>query len=88
MAYSELIKSFEKVRAYLRDFYVFGFRTRSDFDRKSSRSYDNERRRAESWLGDSVTFRQDSGGKSVFSTDPQGNSGRPGRPSVCLPYRH
>ncbi len=66
MAYSELIKSFEKIRSYLRDFYIFGFRSRSDYDRKSSRSYDNERRRAESWLGDSVSFRQDSGGKSVF----------------------
>ena len=66
MAYSELIKSFEKIRSYLRDFYIFGFRSRSDYDRKSPRSYDNERRRAESWLGDSVSFRQDSGGKSVF----------------------
>ena len=46
MAYSELIKSFEKIRSYMRDFYVYGFKTRMDFDQKSSRSYDDERRRA------------------------------------------
>ena len=66
MAYSELIKNFEKIRAYMRDFYVYGFRTRTDFEGKSARSYDNERRRIESWLGDSMSFRQDASGKSVF----------------------
>lgn len=66
MAYSELIKNFEKIRAYMRDFYVYGFHTRNDFDRKSPRSYDNERRRIESWLGDSMAFRQDASGKCVF----------------------
>lgn len=66
MAYSELIKNFEKIRAYMRDFYVFGFHTRNDFDRKSPRSYDNERRRIESWLGDSMVFHQDASGKRVF----------------------
>ena len=66
MAYSELIKNFEKIRSYMRDFYVYGFRTRSDFDLKSSRSYDNERRRIESWLGNSMSFRQDASGKSIF----------------------
>ena len=66
MAYRELIKNFEKVRSFMWDFYVYGFRTRTDFDRKSARSYDNERRRIESWLGDSMAFRQDASGKSVF----------------------
>ena len=66
MAYSELVKDFEKIRAYMRDFFVYGFRTRMDFDRKSARSYDNERRRVESWLGDAMSFRQDASGKSVF----------------------
>ena len=66
MAYSELIKNFEKIRAYMRDFYIYGFRTRTDFEGKSARSYDNERRRIESWLGDSMSFRQDASGKSVF----------------------
>ena len=68
MAYSELIKSFEKIRGYMREFYVYGFKSREQYDRKSARSYDNERRRIESWLGDYVEFRQDSGGKTVFLT--------------------
>ena len=59
MAYSELIKNFEKIRSYMRDFYIYGFRTRTEFVRKSARSYDNERRRVESWLKGAVSFRQD-----------------------------
>lgn len=66
MAYSELIKNFEKIRDYMRDFYVYGFRTRSDFDTKSARSYDNERRRVESWLSEYMSFRQDASGKQMF----------------------
>ena len=52
--YSELIKDFSKVRDYVRDFYIFGFRTRNDFDGKSKRTYDNEKRRIESWLADCI----------------------------------
>ena len=59
MAYSELIKSFGRIRAYLRSFYVYGFRHRDEFTEKSARSYDNERRRIDSWLGDHMSFRQD-----------------------------
>ncbi|MBQ1377240.1 MAG: WYL domain-containing protein, partial [Lachnospiraceae bacterium] len=66
MAYKELVKNFEKIREYMRDFYVYGFRTRSDFSRKSARSYDDERRRVESWLGDAMSFRQDVSGKRMF----------------------
>ncbi|MFR7644634.1 WYL domain-containing protein [Eubacterium sp.] len=66
MAYSELIKKFDKVRNYMRDFYAYGFHTRNDFDKKSARSYDNERRRIESWLSDYMNFRQQSGGKQIF----------------------
>lgn len=66
MAYSELIKNFEHVRSYMREFFVYGFKSRTEFDRKSARSYDNERRRVESWLGDYMSFRQDESGKSVF----------------------
>ena len=68
MAYSELIKSFEKIRGYMREFYVYGFKSREEFTAKSVRSYDNERRRIESWLGDYMSFRQDAGGKNVFLT--------------------
>ncbi len=48
--YSELIKSFEKIRDYVREFYIFGFRTRENYNGKSKRTYDNEKRRIESWL--------------------------------------
>ncbi|MBR6705472.1 MAG: WYL domain-containing protein [Clostridia bacterium] len=66
MAYSELIKSFGRIRAYLRSFYVYGFRHRDEFTEKSARSYDNERRRIDSWLGDHMSFRQDADGRRVF----------------------
>lgn len=66
MAYSELLKSFHRIRPYMRSFYVFGFRHRTEYDAKSARSYDNERRRVESWLGDFLKFGQDAEGKRVF----------------------
>ena len=66
MAYSELIKNFEKIRGYMRQFYVFGVKRREEYDAKSARSYDNERRRVESWLGDYMSFRQDENGRQIF----------------------
>ena len=66
MAYSELIKKFGRIRAYLRSFYVHGFRHRDEYTAKSARSYDNERRRIESWLGDYMSFGQDESGRRVF----------------------
>ena len=48
--FQELIKSFPKTREYVRDFFVYGFKTRNEFKDKSPRTYDNERRRLESWL--------------------------------------
>ena len=54
----------------MRDFYVYGFKTRSDFTRKSLRTYDNERRRIESYLGDYMKWDYGSGGKtSCISVD-------------------
>ena len=66
MAYSELIKSFEKIRDYMREFYVYGFKSREDYTKKSARSYDDERRRIESWLGGYMAFRHTAEGKNVF----------------------
>ena len=66
MAYSELIKSFSRIRTYMRSFYVYGFKHRGEFDEKSARGYDNERRRIESWLGDYMSFGQDEDGRRVF----------------------
>lgn len=34
MAYSELIKNFNKIRDYMRDFYVYGFKSRDDYTKK------------------------------------------------------
>ena len=66
MAYSELIKNFENIRDYISQFYVYGFKRRKDYDKKSSMSYDNERRRIESWLGEYMCFTNESDGKSTF----------------------
>lgn len=78
MAYSELIKNFERIRDYMREFYIYGFKSREEFDQKSARSYDNERRRIESYLGDYMAFRQDAGGKNVFlSIDSRSSAHNP-----------
>ena len=66
MAYRELIKSFERIRSYMREFYVYGFKSREEYSLKSARSYDNERRRIESWLGGYMSFRRDASGKNVY----------------------
>lgn len=66
MAYSELVKNFGRIREYMRQFYVYGFRRRGDYDSASLRSYDNERRRMESWLGGYMGFRRREDGKQVF----------------------
>lgn len=66
MAYSELIKNFNRIRAYMREFYVYGFKRRTGYTKKSARSYDDERRRLESWMGEDMQFRQTPEGKTVF----------------------
>lgn len=66
MAYSELIKSFAKIREYVSQFYIYGFKSRSEYTDKSARSYDNERRRIESWLGEYMQFRQEGNGRNSF----------------------
>lgn len=66
MSYNELIKNFDKIRNYMREFYIYGFKSRSQYDKKSSRSYDDERRRIESYLKDYISFRQTPEGKNVF----------------------
>lgn len=54
--FTELIKNFDKTRDYMRDFFIYGFKTRSDFQYKSLRTYDNEKRRIESWLSNLIKF--------------------------------
>lgn len=65
-SYNELVKNLSHIRSFLRDFYVFGFKSRDDYDNKSLRVYDNEKRRVESWLGDYLGFRRTAEGKYVF----------------------
>lgn len=65
-SYSELIKNFDKIRSYMREFYVYGFKSREEYTKKSARSYDDERRRIESWLGDHMSFVRSAEGKNVF----------------------
>ena len=66
MPYKELIKNFDNIRMYMRDFFVYGFRTRESYAKKSLRSYDNEKRRIQSYLGDLLSFKQTESGKKVF----------------------
>jgi len=66
LAYTELVKSFSRIRDYMREFFVFGFKSRDEYSLKSARSYDNERRRVESWLGEYMSFGQTETGKRVF----------------------
>ncbi|MCI8640074.1 MAG: WYL domain-containing protein [Coprococcus sp.] len=63
--FQELIKSFPKTRDYVRDFFVYGFKTRNDFTDKSPRTYDNERRRLESWLAPYVRKDYTSDGSNI-----------------------
>lgn len=64
--YNECIKKFDKIRDYMRDFYVLGYKSREDFDKKSLRSYDNEKRRIESYLSEYMSFSKDKNGKKIF----------------------
>lgn len=66
--YKELIRQFDKIRSYVRDFYIYGFKTREDYKEKSKRTYDNQRRRMESWFGDYIRSDQSGHRKSVFLT--------------------
>lgn len=63
--FKELIKSFPKTREYVRDFFVYGFKTREEFKDKSPRTYDNERRRIESWLSGFVKRDYTEKGKNI-----------------------
>ena len=64
--FQELIKNFDRIRDYMRQFYVYGFKVRNDFSEKSARTYDNERRRIESWLSRYTKSDYTSKGKHVY----------------------
>lgn len=39
MVYNELIKKFDRIRDYVREFYLYGFKSREEFTKKSTPSY-------------------------------------------------
>ncbi|MDE5582779.1 MAG: WYL domain-containing transcriptional regulator [Ruminococcus sp.] len=63
--FSELIKNFNNTRDYIKDFFIYGFKVRSDFDKKSLRTYDDEKRRIESWFGDYIKYNRTARGQNV-----------------------
>ena len=63
--FSELIKNFGKTRDYVRDFFIYGCKVRNDFDKKSARTYDDEKRRVESWMGDCIRYDDSVRGRQV-----------------------
>ena len=70
MAYQELIKNFAGIREYMREFVVYGFKSRDEytggyFKGKSGRTYDDSRRRIESWLGKHIYAQRTPDGKTV-----------------------
>ena len=62
----DLIKKYNHVRDYMREFFVYGFKYRGDIGEKSDRTYDDRRRQIESWLGDYMSFKQSASGKAQF----------------------
>ena len=76
--FSELVKNFDKTRHYIRDFFIYGFKVRGDFERKSTRTYDDEKRRIESWIGDYIKYDSSRRGKKIsISLDSGTISGNP-----------
>lgn len=71
--FSELIKSFDKTRDYVRDFFIYGFKVRNEFGRKSTRTYDDEKRRVESWLKGYVSACNTERGKQMYISVDSGH---------------
>ena len=76
--FQELIKNFDRIRDYMRQFYVYGFKVRGNFTEKSARTYDNERRRIESWLSGCISSDYTAKGKQIsISADSRSISSNP-----------
>lgn len=65
MAYSELVKDFENSREMIREFFLLGFWKRNDFHLMSTRTYDDTRRRIESWMSDWICTTHSAQGKQI-----------------------
>lgn len=64
--YQESVKNFNKIREYIREFYINGFKSRQDYIIKSSHSYDNEKRCIESYMSDFVDYHMTPSGKIPY----------------------
>ncbi len=64
--FQELIKNFNHLRTYIRTFYIYGYATRNTINKKSKRTYDNEKRRIASYLGEYMKYHYSKKGKAVF----------------------
>ncbi len=63
--FQELIKNFERIRDYMRQFFLYGFKVRGEYGEKSGRTYDNERRRIENYLSGYIRTDYTARGKQV-----------------------
>ena len=64
--FHEVIKKFNKIRIYLKDLLIYGYKRRDQFLKKSKRTYDDERRRICSYLGEFVKESYGKNGKQIF----------------------
>ncbi|MEN8907531.1 MAG: WYL domain-containing protein [Clostridiales bacterium] len=63
--FNELIKNFYKIRSYLRSFTIYGYKRREDFLHKSVRTYDNEKRRIQSYFNNFINEQTSLKGKCI-----------------------
>ena len=61
-----MIGKFNIIREYVREFFVYGFKSRGDIGDKSDRTYDDKRRQIESWLGEYMSCTQSAAGKAQY----------------------
>ena len=71
--FSELIKTFSRTRGYVRDFFIYGCKVRSDFKQKHPRSYDDERRRVNNWLSDYIQSDDSQRGRQIMISVDSGH---------------
>ena len=69
LGYNQLIGKFNLIREYLREFFVYGYKTKKELIKDTldkKRTYDNHRRRINSWLGNHLDYRTIKEGRVQF----------------------
>ena len=61
--FSELIKNIDMLRRLIREFFVFGYKSRAEFGEKSGKTYDNDRRRIQNYFDEYFYGAKDKYGK-------------------------